>query len=123
MLTPHPIISQHAFVYIRQLALHLRAAVTTQTKEAYRVVYGWQFMNGIRLWSAVVSNLPAAHELRDLAYPLTSIVLGVASLLPTARHLPARLHCVRMLQQLSAATETLYAADACDADCPRPLLL
>ena len=47
-----------------------------------------------------------ADLLRSLIYPLVEVVFGVARLVPTARHLPLRLHCVRYLQQLAAYSET-----------------
>jgi hypothetical protein len=33
---------QHAFGFIRQLAVLLRSALTAKTKDAYREVYCWQ---------------------------------------------------------------------------------
>lgn len=110
---------QHAFVYIRQLALHLRTALQKKTPESFRVVYCWQYIHCLKLWTAVLasacSSVPgetatkASEEetelLRSLVYPLTEIILGVARLIPTSRHLPLHLHCVRLLQQLAASTE------------------
>jgi nucleolar complex protein 2 len=44
--------------------------------------------------------------LRSLIYPLTEVILGTVRLAPfPTRHLPMRLHCVRLLQQLAAAAE------------------
>ncbi len=106
---------QHAFVYIRQLALHLRTALQKKTPESFRVVYCWQYMHCLKLWTAVLSatcGKPAeANEdgemalMRSMVYPLVEIIFGVARLIPTTRHLPLRLHCVRYLQQLAAASE------------------
>mmetsp|Transcript_4939 Transcript_4939/g.6378 ORF Transcript_4939/g.6378 Transcript_4939/m.6378 type:complete len:859 (+) Transcript_4939:142-2718(+) len=106
---------QHAFVYIRQLALHLRNAMQKKTPEAFRVVYCWQYMHCIKLWTAVlaatcgkVSDASGDDEvvlMRSLVYPLVEIIHGVARLVPTTRHLPLRLHCVRYLQQLAATSE------------------
>jgi len=110
---------QHAFVYIRQLALHLRTALQKKTPESFRVVYCWQYIHCLKLWTAVLasacSSVPgetltkASEEetelLRSLVYPLTEIILGVARLIPTSRHLPLHMHCVRLLQQLASSTE------------------
>jgi len=97
---------QHAFVYIRQLALHLRTALQKKTKESFQVVYCWQYLQCLKLWTAVLSANPAENELRSLIYPLTEIILGVSRLLPNTRHLPLRLHSVRLLQQLAASSES-----------------
>lgn len=94
---------QHAFIYIRQLALHLRSALQKKTKESFQVVYCWQYLYCLKLWTSVLSANPAENELRSLVYPLTEIILGVSRLLPTTRHLPIRLHCVRLLQQLASS--------------------
>ena len=106
---------QHAFVYIRQLALHLRTALQKKTPESFRVVYCWQFMHCLKLWTAVLaatcgkpsdaSNDDEMTLMRSMIYPLVEIIFGVARLIPTTRHLPLRLHCVRYLQQLAAASE------------------
>lgn len=105
---------QHAFIYIRQLALHLRSAMQKKTPEAFRVVYCWQYMHCLKLWTAVLaasSGKPGDGDdesamMRSLIYPLVEIIFGVAKLIPSTRHLPLRLHCVRYLQQLAAASET-----------------
>ncbi|GMI43159.1 hypothetical protein TeGR_g1601, partial [Tetraparma gracilis] len=41
--------------------------------------------------------------LGDLIYPLVEIILGLAKLVPSTRHIPLRLHCVRLLQQLAGS--------------------
>ena len=42
---------QQAFLYIRQLALHLRLAATKKDDEAIRQVTSWQFLNCLQLWT------------------------------------------------------------------------
>jgi nucleolar complex protein 2 len=109
---------QHAFVYIRQLALHLRTAMQKKTTEA---VYCWQYLHCLKLWVAVITeacqssteddteesfaNNGEDQLLRSLIFPLTQVILGVARLVPSTRYLPLRLHCVRLLQQMAAAGE------------------
>lgn len=105
---------QHAFVYIRQLALHLRTALQKKTPETLRVVYCWQYIHCLKLWGAVLAascGKPGdgddeAALMRSLIYPLVEVIFGVAKLVPSTRHLPLRLHCVRFLQQLAASSET-----------------
>ncbi len=65
---------QHGFVYIRQLAIHLRTAVAARSKDSFRSVYNWQFLNSLRLWAAVLcAHAPADAQLRALVYPLTQV--------------------------------------------------
>lgn len=121
---------QHAFVYVRQLALHLRSAYMKQTPESKAVVCCWQYVHCLKLWTAVlcaagsngksgsgqdasssklgggVGKDEEANMLRSLVYPLTEIILGLCRLVPVAQFVPLRLHCVRLLQQLASSTET-----------------
>ncbi|XP_058060949.1 nucleolar complex protein 2 homolog [Anopheles bellator] len=96
---------QHMFLYIRQLAIHLRNAVILQKKDSYRYIYNWQYINSLKLWGDV---LGAAHThgdaLEPLVYPYVSITIGVIKLIPSAQYFPLRFHCCRMLTQLSAKT-------------------
>jgi nucleolar complex protein 2 len=118
---------QHAFIYIRQLALHLRTALMKHTPESMAAVYCWQYIHCLKLWVAVLSASQKKNDsldesssklgggagkdeeanlLRSLVYPLTEIILGVCRLVPITRYVPLRLHCVRLLQQLAASTES-----------------
>jgi nucleolar complex protein 2 len=53
---------QHAFVFIRQLALVLRTALTTKgtdakkTADAYRQVYCWQYVKCLEAWASVLAS-------------------------------------------------------------------
>ncbi|KAJ7957431.1 nucleolar complex protein 2-like [Quillaja saponaria] len=88
------------------LAMILREALNTKTKEAFRKVYEWKFMNCLELWTNAVCAYSAESDFKPLAYPLTQIISGVARLVPTARYFPLRLKCVRMLNRISASTST-----------------
>lgn len=101
-----PTAYQHAFIYIRQLAMILREALNTKTKEAFRKVYEWKFMNCLELWTGVICAYSSESDFTQLAYPLTQIISGVARLVPTARYFPLRLRCVRMLNQIAASTHS-----------------
>ena len=95
---------QHAFVYIRQLAIHLRNAIKNKSKDSYAAVFNWQYMNCLMVWSAVVSTYPAENQLQALVYPLVQIIVGTVNLVSAAKYFPMRFHCVDLLNKLSAAT-------------------
>ncbi|GAQ82293.1 hypothetical protein KFL_001060260 [Klebsormidium nitens] len=101
---------QHAFVFVRQLALVLRTALSTKgadarkTSEAYRQVYCWQFVKCLEAWANVLASHSDKDDLRPLVYPLTQIITATARLVPTARYFPLRLQCVRMLNHLANST-------------------
>ena len=112
---------QHAFVYIRQLALLLRTALQKKTPEALQQVYCWQYIHCLKLWVAVLSMASPADDglqMRSLVYPLTEIILGTVRLVPSpVRHLPLRFHCIRLLQQLAASTEVFIPTTSLLLDC------
>ncbi|KAJ1674521.1 Nucleolar Complex 2 protein [Spiromyces aspiralis] len=104
---------QHAFIYIRQMAIHLRNSMNVRSKESYKVIYNWQYINSLMFWTEImaiccgdrVDELPELCEaLESLIYPLVQIILGVARLVPTAKYYPLRMHCVSMLLRLRNAT-------------------
>lgn len=95
---------QHVFLYIRQLAIHLRTAITVKKKENIQAVYNWQFVNSLKLWGnllGVVSNKP---QLQPLVYPFVQVCLGTIKLIPTAQYFPLRFHIVQILMDLSRDT-------------------
>ncbi|GAB4817038.1 hypothetical protein N2152v2_004084 [Parachlorella kessleri] len=96
---------QHAFGFIRQLAVLLRGALTAKTKDAYREVYSWQTINCLELWAKVLAaHSPDQPDLRALVYPVAQLLLGAARLVPTPGYFPLRLRCARALNRLGQAT-------------------
>ena len=95
-----------AFTYVRQLASLLRGALTNKSKEAFRAVYCWQYVNCLECWSRVLQThaKQESDPLRPLIYPVAQVALGAARLLPSARYAPLRLRLVRALNALSEAT-------------------
>ncbi|ODQ55810.1 Noc2-domain-containing protein, partial [Saitoella complicata NRRL Y-17804] len=99
---------QHAFGFVRQLAVHLRQSITQKSKEAYKGVYNWQYAHSLDFWGLVLGQYAKSPEspLRALVYPLVQVVLGAMRLIPTAQFFPLRFHLIRTLIKLSAATKT-----------------
>eukprot|EP00041_Stephanoeca_diplocostata_P019761 m.429838 g.429838 ORF g.429838 m.429838 type:complete len:825 (+) comp21389_c0_seq2:105-2579(+) len=98
---------QHAFVYIRQLAIHLRNASLAKKKDTHLQVYNWQYLYAIRVWSKLLAEevSPGTKDgLAPLIYPLVQIVTGVIQLIPTPRYFPYRFQCIRALVQLVEKT-------------------
>ena len=96
---------QQAFLYIRQLALHLRAALLKKTDETNRQVSGMQFLNCLRLWTRVVCSYPSVEGgLGALAFPLVQVILGTVSTNAASIYFtPMKFNLLSCLHQLAAS--------------------
>ncbi|KAL8774061.1 MAG: hypothetical protein Q9209_001169 [Squamulea sp. 1 TL-2023] len=105
------------FVYIRQLAVHLRSNITQPTKDSYKQIYNWQYIHSLDFWSRVISThccptsnpclkVSSDSPLHPLLYPLVQITLGALRLIPTPTYYPLRFQLTRSLLRISRATIT-----------------
>ncbi|CAH8429177.1 unnamed protein product [Schistosoma turkestanicum] len=92
----------HAFVYTRQLAITLRKAYSSKTKEDMQSVANWQFVYSLRLWCDFASRYANVHTLvQSLIHPLSQLVYGTIKLNKGQRWLPLHFHCVSMLHNMA----------------------
>ncbi|KAH7882187.1 Noc2-domain-containing protein [Phlebopus sp. FC_14] len=103
---------QHAFGYIRQLAIHLRNSMKTKTKEAYLQVYNWQYVHCVDFWALVLARACSTaaergeeSELQPLIYPVVQVSLGAIKLISNSRSYPFHLHIIRSMLHLSRHTK------------------
>lgn len=97
---------QHVFLYIRQLAIHLRNAIVVQKIENRQAVYNWQFINSLHLWADLLASTSNKPQLQPLIYPLVMVITNTIKLVPTHQYYPLRFHCVEILISLSKESNT-----------------
>lgn len=93
---------QHAYVYVRQLAVHLRAALQDQSQQNIRAVFNWQFLTALRTWGLVVSTFHAPQQLGPLVHPVVQVASGLLDLFASPRMFPMHLHVIEMLNHIAS---------------------
>ncbi|KAI4457211.1 nucleolar complex 2 and rad4-related [Holotrichia oblita] len=96
---------QHVFLYIRQLAIHLRNAITVKKKENIQAVYNWQYVNSLKLWGNLLGINSNKSQLQPLIYPFVQVCLGTINLIPTVQYYPLRFHLTELLIEFSSSTQ------------------
>src|SRR5271163_1884101 len=98
---------QHAFTYIRQLAINLRNAIAAKTPETTRIVYCWQYLHSLDFFSRMLSQHVGSNKsspLEPLVYPVIQVALGAIKLNPSSQYFPLRFHLVTALLRVSKHT-------------------
>lgn len=119
----HATAYQHAFGYIRQLAIHLRNSTKVKSKEAYKQVYNWQYVHCVDFWAIVLARAcdkqaladrnGKESELKPLIYPLVQVSLGAMKLIRNARSYPFHFHMIRSLLHLTRHTHAYVPLAPC----------
>ncbi|KAJ6217447.1 hypothetical protein RDWZM_008604 [Blomia tropicalis] len=96
---------QHAFIFIRQLAINVRSSLILKEKNSIKTVYNWQFVHSVLLWSQLINTSHKQTDVLDaLISPLVMVVTGTIKLLPTLKFIPLRFHLINALIKLSSET-------------------
>jgi nucleolar complex protein 2 len=110
----HQAAYQHAFGFIRQLAIHLRNSMKLKTKvchtwylcalfthfvfkmqDSFKQVYNWQYVHAVDFWSLVLARAcevqgspdhTKKEDLRPLIYPLVQITTGAIKCVALPSH-------------------------------------
>jgi len=88
------------FIHLRELAVTLKRAITSQGKEFRYLVENWQFVNQLRLYGMVLSSYPEKDQLRPLIYPYVQIALGVLNFSYSPNCFGLLFHCAHFLNDL-----------------------
>ncbi|KPA78678.1 hypothetical protein ABB37_06278 [Leptomonas pyrrhocoris] len=99
---------QHTFVYLRQLAIYLRAALQQQTQSNVRAVVNWQYLNALRTWGAVVSTYAEPNQLGPLIHPVVQIATCLMDLFASPRMFPMHLQVIEILNHIASRADGLY---------------
>ena len=106
----------HAFTFLRALAVALRTALVTGSdaasggpaaaRAAIAAIASWATLNALRALTAIVTAHGATPEapLWELVYPLAQVLSGLPRAAPAPSHYPLRLHAAALLTELQWAT-------------------
>ena len=97
---------QCAFIYIRQLGVHVRNALKDKSKQALKQVCNFQFLSSVRLWASMIAN-SKSNELQPLCFPLVQIIVSCIRLSYSSCFFPFRLHCIELLVFLESSTNDI----------------
>lgn len=94
---------QHAFTYVRQLAVYLRAALQDPSQASnLRTVCNWQYVIALRTWAFVVSTYHEQKQLGPLLHPIVQVALGVIDVFASPRMIPLHLHVIETLNHVAS---------------------
>lgn len=93
---------QCAFIYIRQLGVHVRNALKDKTRDSFSQLFNFQFLNSVRLWVYMIVY-SKRKELQPLCFPLVQIIISCIRLSSSSFYFPFRLHCVELLVMLESS--------------------
>ena len=87
---------EHAFVYLRELAVQMRQGIASKTSAAVSEVTSWSFLNRFSLWGRAICSMPGkVGGLGDLVYPYIQMAMALLKFMQGARLAPLRLHIIR----------------------------
>ena len=96
---------EHAFVYLRELAVQMRQGIASKTSAAVSEVTSWSFLNRFSLWGRAICSMPnKTGGLGDLVYPYIQMAMALLKFVQGARLAPLRLHIIRACLRVTQHT-------------------
>ncbi|KAI3867495.1 hypothetical protein MKX03_032348 [Papaver bracteatum] len=107
----------NALVSVKQLAKISEQGLLTKKKEVKQKIFSWQYINCVDLWVKFVCANAGDDKDRQLMTSIVQIIQAVAKLFPKPQHLPLRVKCVQMLNELSSSFGRLIPVASLVLDC------
>lgn len=96
-----------AFAYLSQLDAHLKRCLKeSESSDAYKLIYNWQFTLSLRFWLHVISFLWNDYESisKEISPIAINLTLDCIRLIPTEQYYPLRLHLLKSLVHICRST-------------------
>lgn len=71
------------------------------------MIYGWQYLHSLTLFTEVLCTYNSQQDLQLLVYPLVQVISGAVQLLPVQKYFPFAFHAIRLLHRL-AGSNNIY---------------
>ena len=93
---------KHSFIFIRQLAIHLRDAILHSEEQYRKIVTGWQFYHSLKFFSLLFATYPNQADIAKLIYPLIQIIFTLCRFLHNnAKFIPLRFKLLRLVHEIA----------------------
>jgi len=75
-------------------------------QETTQIVYNWQFIHSLSLWTRLICELNSDEFMHSLIYPLTQIIIGTIKLVHTTAFVKISIKLVHTTAFVNISTDT-----------------